>query len=194
MRLKLLGPLELLDGDGPPVVISAPKRRAVLAALALDANRMVLADELLDFVWGDDPPQSARTALQVHISGIRKLLGSGMRLVTHEGGYRLLAHPRPWTPCSSAELVEQARAAVRDETAIELLRGALDLWRGIRRSPTCPGGALRDLAASRLAEARFAALELLAGHLIALGRGDEIMAELADGVRSDPLRESLWTS
>ena len=191
MRLKLLGPLELLDGDGSPVVISAPKRRAVLAALALDANRMVLANELLDFVWGDDPPQSARTALQVHISGIRKLLGTGMRLVTHEGGYRLIVPPTAVDALQFSRLVEQARVAERDETAIELLRGALDLWRGTSALADVPGGALRDLAAGRLAEARFAALESLAGHLIALGRGDEIVAELADGLRSDPLRESV---
>ncbi|MDX6328667.1 MAG: hypothetical protein QOI83_1050, partial [Streptomycetaceae bacterium] len=60
MRVRLLGPVELTNGDGAPVAIAAGKRRAVLAVLALELNQVVPIDRLLDLIWDGDPPPRAR--------------------------------------------------------------------------------------------------------------------------------------
>src|SRR5688572_15461389 len=72
MQIGVLGDVRVLvDGRSVPVK-GQPGR--LLAILALQANRPVPADRLVDALWGDSPPPTARTALQVHVSRLRKLL------------------------------------------------------------------------------------------------------------------------
>src|SRR4051794_2852899 len=73
MDYRILGPLEVL-ADGRPLPVGGTKRRAVLAALLLSANEVVSSDRLIDDLWGEQPPEGAANALQVHISGLRKTL------------------------------------------------------------------------------------------------------------------------
>lgn len=73
MRYRLLGPLQVVDGE-VPVDVGPRKQRAVLAALLLAQGRVVSADRLIDAVWGDDVPASATTSLQVYISNLRRAL------------------------------------------------------------------------------------------------------------------------
>ena len=72
MEYRILGPLEVLD-DGRPVAISGSKQRALLALLLLNAGAVVSRDRLIDGLWGDAPPETAATALQVHVSQLRKV-------------------------------------------------------------------------------------------------------------------------
>jgi len=51
------------------------KQRAVLAVLALRSPRLATTEQLIDALWGTAPPESARNAVQVYVSGLRKLLG-----------------------------------------------------------------------------------------------------------------------
>src|SRR3954465_10978590 len=97
--LRLPGPRAGGGGPGPQrlgvaetvVEVRGPKRRAVLALLALARGRAVTVDHLLDALWLDDPPDSGRAALQSHISRLRAHLGPGAsRLETLAGGYRLV--------------------------------------------------------------------------------------------------------
>ncbi len=60
--------------DGSPLPLGAAKQRAVLAMLALDANRTVSADRLIEGLWGEHPPASAPKLVQQHVSQLRKLL------------------------------------------------------------------------------------------------------------------------
>ena len=46
--------------DGAPVQVPHGKQRILLAALLLNANRVVSADELADALWESAPPVSAR--------------------------------------------------------------------------------------------------------------------------------------
>ena len=90
-EIRILGPLELArDGDEPRRVPRA-KERALLAALALDAGRVVSTDALVDALWGEEPPASAANALQVHVSNARKLFdGDGHTVLRREpAGYAL---------------------------------------------------------------------------------------------------------
>ena len=76
MEFLILGPLEVSD-DGRTLALGGPKQRAVLAHLILRANRVVQADLLIDGLWGEDPPESARNTLQTYVYRLRKLLGDG---------------------------------------------------------------------------------------------------------------------
>ena len=93
VRVDVLGSLRLVI-DGKPVEVRGPKRRAVLAILAMAGGRAVTADHLVDALWPSAPPESGRAALHTHVSRLRGHLGSGAaRLVTLDGGYRLALDP-----------------------------------------------------------------------------------------------------
>ncbi|MGH9181363.1 MAG: AfsR/SARP family transcriptional regulator, partial [Acidimicrobiales bacterium] len=77
LEFGILGPLEVRSG-GALVDVGRPKQRAVLAALLLQANRVVPVDVLVDQLWGDTPPARATGALQVYISGLRRSLEPGL--------------------------------------------------------------------------------------------------------------------
>src|SRR6187551_3121907 len=72
------------------VEVLGPKRRAVLALLALAEGRAVSVEGFLDALWPTDLPESGRAALHSHVSRLRRHLGSAAaRLETLDGGYRL---------------------------------------------------------------------------------------------------------
>ena len=76
MQFLILGPLEVSD-DGRKLALGGPKQRAVLAHLILRANHVVPADLLIDGLWGEEPPESARNTLQTYVYRLRKVLGDG---------------------------------------------------------------------------------------------------------------------
>src|SRR5947209_14316669 len=99
MWFGILGPLEAREGDRP-IDLGRPKQRAVLAALLLEANRVVALDRLIDLLWGSKPPARATGALQVYISGLRRALEPdraprtwGRFLITKSPGYSLRVGP-----------------------------------------------------------------------------------------------------
>src|SRR4051794_21649577 len=73
MEVRLLGPVEAWAA-GRRLEVGPPQRRAVLAALALDAGRPVPVDTLIDRVWGEALPGQARAAVHAHVTGIRRVL------------------------------------------------------------------------------------------------------------------------
>src|SRR3954452_21573849 len=116
MDFCILGPLEVLAG-GSPVALGGLKRRAVLATLLLNANEVVSSDRLIDEVWGDDPPDGAANALQVHISGLRKALATDAAasvVVTKPPGYLLQIGPGELDLQRFERLRAEARAALED--------------------------------------------------------------------------------
>ena len=74
LEYRVLGPLEV-ERDSVEVTVSAPKLRTVLLVLLLSANRVVHADHLIDAIWADDVPGSARKLVQVYVSQLRSALG-----------------------------------------------------------------------------------------------------------------------
>src|SRR5437588_6862505 len=90
LEIRLLGPVELTTG-GLPVPLGRLKQRALLALLALNANRVVSTDRLVDALWGENPPPTAPVALYGLVSALRKLLepDSAGVLVTKAPGYML---------------------------------------------------------------------------------------------------------
>ncbi|SDZ35840.1 Predicted ATPase [Amycolatopsis xylanica] len=183
----MLGPVELLDADDEPRHVGGPKPLAVLGVLLAHAGRTVSADHLIAQVWGDEPPATAGTALQVYVSALRKVLGA--RLVTVGAGYRLDAE-------TDADAFTAAVAAARTHLtthparAVAELADGLALWRG---EPYGDVGAGSDVEAARVAliELRLTATEDRIEAELALGRHRSVLAELAGLVVAHPLRERL---
>jgi DNA-binding SARP family transcriptional activator len=174
----LLGPLEVRS-DGRTIAIGRGKQRALLAALALKAGHVVSADRLIDELWGDEPPATAATALQVYVSRLRKTLGEGA-IETREPGYLVEGDV---DVRRFEELVSEARRS-EPPRAAELLNEALGLWRG---SALCD--CLLPLEAARLEEQRVAAIEQRVEADLASGRSSELVGELESLVAEHPLRE-----
>ncbi|HSK95698.1 MAG TPA: AfsR/SARP family transcriptional regulator [Euzebyales bacterium] len=194
MHFRLLGPPEVRSRDRH-VWFRGHRQRAVFATLALNANRVVTLDRLVDVVWSDHPPPTARTQIQKAVSTLRPLLvepsaDPDRRITTVFPGYVLC--------CGSDEVdaevfdreVRQASLAAADgrlPQAAALFRAALGRWYG-RALDGVPG--LRS-AATRLEDQRLLALEDWAAVELSLGRHGELAAELDASVAAHPLRERL---
>src|SRR3954471_14662448 len=127
MEFRILGPLEVRE-EGLVLRLGGSKQRALLASLLLDANKVVSCDRLIDELWGASPPATARTALQVYVSQLRKALGRDL-ILTQPPGYLLSVGDGALDLFRFEQLVAAARAEEPAQRA-GLLREALALWRG----------------------------------------------------------------
>ena len=91
MEYRILGPLEVVE-EGGPVALGTVKERLVLAVLLLHANEFVSRDRLIDELWGESPPPTAKKAVNVYISKLRRTLTHDGHdpIPTADGGYRLV--------------------------------------------------------------------------------------------------------
>jgi len=191
MEFRILGPLEALDA-GDPLPLSGAKQRALLAILLLNANRPVSRDALIDALWDERPPDTARKALQVYVSELRKLLGHD-RIVTRPPGYLVRVGGDELDLHRFERLLGDATNALaqrRAESAAAALRVALALWRG---QPLGEFAYERfaQLEIGRLEELRLTALEERIEADLALGRHGALVGELEALVAEHPLRERL---
>jgi YVTN family beta-propeller protein len=168
------------------------KPAALLALLVLHANEGVSVDRLIDELWGEDPPRTARKSLQVHVSRLRKELGDGM-LETLPHGYALRLERGQVDLYRFEDLLERGRAALQRDNpgeAAAVLREALALWRGaplagLEAEPFARG------AAARLDDLRLVATELRIDADLALGRHAGLVGELERLVTEQPFREGF---
>ncbi|MCZ0974774.1 BTAD domain-containing putative transcriptional regulator [Streptomyces albulus] len=70
-RIRLLGPVRYVSGRGDVTRPGAPGPQTVLAALALHPGTLVTVDELIDGLYFDDPPASARRVIVNYIHRLR---------------------------------------------------------------------------------------------------------------------------
>src|SRR5829696_1397314 len=186
MEFRILGPLEVED-DGRVLKLGGAKQRGLLTLLLLRANEAVSRDRLIDELWGDQPPETASTAIQVYISQLRKVLGRDV-IVTRAPGYAVRLENGQLDLERFEEAVAGARGAAPAEAA-ERLREALGLWRGVPLAEL--DGPFATAERGRLEEQRLGAVEqrIAADH--ELGRQVELVPELERLVREHPLREQL---
>jgi DNA-binding SARP family transcriptional activator/tetratricopeptide (TPR) repeat protein len=181
------------DGE---VRISSGKQRAILAALLLRANQAVALDELIEVLWGADPPASARVAAQNYVMRLRKTLAAavGSRISTQPAGYLIRIDPAELDVAEFELRVAAARAAVRDacwETVASQARAALSLWRGEPLAGV-ESDVLTQREVPRLTELRLQALESRVNAELRLGRHADLVAELRRLTANWPLREHLY--
>ncbi|MFE4397408.1 MULTISPECIES: AfsR/SARP family transcriptional regulator [Streptomycetaceae] len=221
MHIDLLGPVVVRREDGTAVTPSAPKRRALLSALAVRLNRTVATEELIELVWEGCAPPTARAALQGHVAAVRQLLdGSGLELGTRGAGYLLAGEPDRVDVLRFGRLCEQAgvllpepaapldgappgtappEPAPMEATPVEAAPadGAPPLLRAaldLWRGPAladCGSALLRERTLPYLTDLRLRALERLADGLLRAGRGGELAAELAEAADGHPARQTL---
>ncbi len=193
MRIGLLGGLEVLDDEGRDVLVAGPKLRALLAVLALQPGRVVSAEQLIDALWGENPPTEVRNGLQGLASKLRRTLGSADLVAMRGAGYALELAADAVDVHRFEELVVEARAAAVDgdpNRAAALLAEADALWRG----DPLADFVYDDFAAgaiTRLSELRLAAIEERLDLELQLGRHQAAVAELEELVAAEPLRERL---
>ena len=191
MQIGLLGELEVRDDDGAVVVVTGAKLRALLAVLALQVGRPVSADQLVEALWGEDPPTEVRNGLQGLVSKLRRVLGATAYVVNRSGGY-VLELPKEAIDVHRFEsLVGEARSEAANgnrERSIDLLVEADSLWRG----DVLAEFSYEEFAAvtvTRLSELRLAALEERIDAQLALGRHQLVVGDLEAMVAAHPLRE-----
>jgi DNA-binding SARP family transcriptional activator/tetratricopeptide (TPR) repeat protein len=187
MHFRLLGPLEVWD-RGRGVELRRPKQRALLAILLLRAREPVSSDVLIDALWGESPPRTARAALQNYVAQLRGALGPGV-LESSSGGYLLDVRPEQIDLGRFERLLAESREAEGEERVAKL-QEALALWQG----PPLAELAFEPFAApeiSRLEEMRTSALEDLIDAQLALGAGAELLDRLEALVAAHPFRERL---
>jgi DNA-binding SARP family transcriptional activator/streptogramin lyase len=194
VEFRILGPLEVVE-DGEPVALGTLKERLVLGVLLLHANEFVSPERLIDELWGVAPPPTARKAVHVYVSKLRKTLGGDGHdpIATADGGYRLLVNPDLFDADRMRSLVAGGRSRMADghsEEASRLLHEALAVWRG----PTLAGLPLESVGRDEIAELDELRITALMDRIdcdLAQGRHERVLGELQVLIREHPFRERL---
>ena len=191
-ELRLLGPVQAVRA-GRDVPLGGPRQRAVLALLALEAGRVVLAGQLVEEVWGGRAPPGAAKTLRSYVSRLRSVLAPEVAVVWRGGGYAVSVGPGQLDADRFERLVAQGQAALSGGEAAAAgnrFREALALWRGPALADVVDVARLA-LAGARLEELRLAVEGRLEADLAA-GLHAEVAGELERLVGEYPLRERLW--
>ncbi|MFI2641569.1 BTAD domain-containing putative transcriptional regulator [Streptomyces sp. NPDC018610] len=196
VQFQILGPLEV-RGSIRSITPQPAKIRSLTALLCVKAGAVVSRDFLFDALWAGNPPRTARTALQVYVSKLRKHLdehgGFADRLVTRPHGYALELETveldlRQFE--SLAGRAKAAQAAGHADEALSCWQAACGLWRGPALADL-RGQSVFDNLARQLDEKRIDALEQRIALELDLGRNSGVVSELYGLVAEYPLWENV---
>ncbi len=198
LRVGVLGPVTAWYGEDE-LPVGQPRQQAVLGILAMRANRVISRGELVDAVWGQDPPASAEGGIYTYVAGLRRIFepgrslrGPGRVLVSSGAGYVLHLVPGQPDAVAFEQQLARARQLRRDGDpagAVAALDSALGLWRGAAFAGV--PGPFAETERVRLSEMRSAAAEERADVQLALGRHEEVVPDLTALVAEHPLRERM---
>jgi DNA-binding SARP family transcriptional activator/tetratricopeptide (TPR) repeat protein len=198
LRVGVLGPVMAWYGD-QELPVGQPRQQAVLGILAMRANRVISRGELVDAVWGQDPPVSAEGGIYTYVAGLRRVIepnrslrGPGRVLVSSGAGYVLHLVPgQPDAVAFEQDLgrARQLRKGGDTAGAVVALDSALSLWRGIAFAGV--PGPFAETERVRLGELHSTAAEERADVLLSLGRHEEVVPDLTAMVADNPLRERM---
>jgi WD40 repeat protein/DNA-binding SARP family transcriptional activator len=195
MRFLVLGPLEVIGATGEPIPIAGSKERTVLAGLISRAGRVVSLDDLIEDLWGEQPPRTAEKTLGSYVSRLRRALEPTSDLIVTRGnGYALEVAADEIDSLRFEELAEQGRRLLdvgRSDDAGSALDEALGLWRGSAYQDYRYTG-FGTSEGERLEELRRSAEEDFVDTRIASGDESSLIADLEAMVRAEPLRERRW--
>lgn len=194
MEFRILGPIEL-SRDGRTGSLGGPKPMTLLAVLTVRAGQSVSFDEIVDAIWGTEPPNRTRAAVHTYVSSLRRSIAAlhDRDLLLRTGGGYVLAVDHEWVDLFRFERdTARGRAALAEgrltDAAAEFT-GALALWRGVAL-----GGAQgwwAENVRARLTEQRFTAIEDRADACLATGQGAAVLTDLRSSVAEHPFRERL---
>ncbi|SDM49840.1 AfsR/SARP family transcriptional regulator [Nonomuraea jiangxiensis] len=194
MECRLLGPVEVRN-EGRQVPLGGPKPRTLLAALLLEPGRAVTSERLVEAIWDDEPPTSAKGILHTYVASLRRAfttMGLPAVIVSQRDGYLAEIPPRSLDTDVFEQCVAEGRSAAREgdhQEAATAFRAALALWRG-----TALGGighSFLRAAADRLEELRLTVVEERVAADLATGQNEQLIEELTGLVGLHPGRERL---
>ncbi|MFC0847782.1 BTAD domain-containing putative transcriptional regulator [Streptomyces noboritoensis] len=191
---RILGPLEV-ECAGRKVRLGGFRQQALLATLLLEAEHVVPIERLLEAIWEDTPPASAKGQVRICVSAIRRQFvgaGVGDLIETHPAGYRIRLPSTALDLARFEHLAALGRRAARDkqpEQAVDLFRSALAQWKG----PVAAGLESRVLrqAATMLREEQLSVLEECVDLELQMGRHRKVVGELYRQVAENPYREQM---
>lgn len=198
MQIRLLGQVDVLGAHGE-IDVGGPRQRRLLGALAAHPNTVVSTDRLVEIVWEDDPPDTARRVFRTYVNRLRRGLeeaedglDGNKVVVTRSPGYMLVVGDEQLDVLQAQQLVAEARRrrSVDPDVSSRLLADALSLWRGQ------PFGefAAEDWAApeaARLEELQVAVAEEWCAVRLELEDPIEVIPDLRRWIGDHPLREGL---
>ncbi len=189
MQVRLLGPVDVTVGA---VARSVPglRRKAVLAVLSLHAGEIVSTGRLIDILWSDRAPATARNTLQAHVSHLRKIIGGRETIVARPPGYVLQIGSEATDAAAAERLIGQAKRSADPDRVASGLRAALALWRGPALADVDGVGWL-EAQAERLAHLRREAAHALIEARLTLGEHTDLVPELQRLTSQQPYDEGL---
>ena len=187
--VRLLGPVEVVvDGAARPV--QGSRRKAVLAVLALRAGEVVSTERLVELVWNGDPPPTATTTLQNHVSYLRGLLGGRSTIVARAPGYMLDLGPEATDVEAAERLIRTARHAADPAERVGTLGAVVGMWRG-QPLADVTGHPWLDQQAERLADLRLVAVRAWLDARLDRGEHEHLLPELGRLADENPHDEQL---
>jgi predicted ATPase/DNA-binding SARP family transcriptional activator len=189
VRIDVLGPLRL-HVDGVEIGVPGPKRRALLAVLAMAGGRVVSAEHLVDALWPGDQPAAARASLYSHVSRLRRHLGAAADILDgRDRGYVLVVDADRGTDVACVRTLLGMAGGAPPAEARDLLRQARGLWRG---EPLAEFPDVSPLTAwvPALGELRRQVDEAYAAAALEAGSSDEAAAVSGALAVADPFSES----
>ncbi|MFE2476765.1 BTAD domain-containing putative transcriptional regulator [Streptomyces sp. NPDC059389] len=191
MRFQLLGPLSIARGP-ETVVLKPSKPTSLLAALLLHPGVVVSTTYLVSAVWDEEPPATARAALQTCVLRLRRLFTKyGISTTTIEavpGGYRMHNDAETLDLVLFRSLTSQAPAAGGPGEELYRLREALSLWHGPPLANVASRMLRRDAVPS-LEQERLRVLERVCDLELAAGNCHQVLVDLYESARRHPVRE-----
>lgn len=191
VEFRVLGPVQVRTA-GRPMALGDRKQRLVLAILLLEVNQLVPVERLVDLLWPEVPPPSARRTLQAHLSRLRAGLARvpGISLVRYGAGYQLDCDRRRVDAHEFRRLFDLAQHTGDDQERADLLDRALGLWHGPALADVLTDE-LRLGLCHGLQSLRLAAVEERAETYLRLGRHLSLLNELTDLAARYPYRQRI---
>jgi DNA-binding SARP family transcriptional activator len=191
IRLRLLGPVSLEGRDGA-LRLDGPQLRLLLGLFALSPGQVVPVADLVDALWEQSPPPSARASVQILVTRLRKVLAEVPGCVLHRYGdaYRLQMSPDTVDAHQFRSLAALARQARDNDEAIAILGQALRLWQGPALADVAMTAKVEAIRAG-LAEEHLSAVQDRFDRLLAAGRHSQAAAEIPLMLARHPLAEQL---
>lgn len=198
IRYDILRALRIIGPNGE-FSVNAPRVESVLRTLLIRCNEIVSVNQLIDEIWGENPPRRANASLHVHVSNLRKLLdavgpGESAALTTHPRGYMLRIGPDDVDALRFRTLVRLGRTYQQCgdyEQASRVLDRAIELW-GAPNLPELPSGSIAKRYFAGLVEVRLECLEMRIESGLTLGRHRSLIGTLYELISEFPLHEVFY--
>ncbi|MFF8015799.1 BTAD domain-containing putative transcriptional regulator [Streptomyces sp. NPDC007929] len=191
MDFQLLGPFAARHEGRSVLLGSRRQERCLLAVLLLHAGQAVPTGRLIDLLWDDDPPASARATVHTYVGRLRAALRPcGVSVETRHDGYAVAQGPHRIDAQEFTRLVGQAADARDPVERIGHYDRALALWHGPLLADVADDR-LRARLGGRLAELRLSAVEQRASAQLDMGLHERVVADLAAPLQEHPTRERL---